>query len=183
MDVAVKTTSQMLSTKINSINGFNPKELEFLYKALRLQDKINNSLEFKTRWLSAKPSHNNGMRQSEMYELWMSGYSRLSRTYDYQLNYALWKYKKKKGTYASTDMRTGNIFLNSIHYAYLMSKKHGHIYLSSSLAHEAMHSCFGFKDSWPDKRNSVPYTMGNIHRKIGEMHLIENQPITAITIK
>lgn len=177
---ALDSRAVSLKTRVKSLNGFNQKESDFLFKALELQDLINNSLEFKTMWLSSKPSHNNGMKQSEIYALWMSGHSRFERAYDFELNYALWKYKKKKGTYASTDMRTGNIIINSLHFAYLMNKKNGHIYLSSSLAHEAMHSCFGFKDSWPDKRNSVPYTMGRIQRKVGERYVIDKRELIPI---
>lgn len=169
-----------LASKITKLKGFTTKEAIFVYKALRLQDAISNSLEFKTLWLNERPSHNKGMRQSKIYELWMKGYSRFDEKYDFQIDYALFKYKKKKGTYASTSMRSGNIILNSIHFKYLMSIKHGHIYLSSSLAHECMHSQFGFLDRWPYKRKSVPYTMGNVHRHIGEMHIKDNRQLTPL---
>lgn len=169
-----------LRSKIISLEGFESTEINFLYQALRLQDAINNSVEFKTNWMHARPSHAKGLTQAQIYHMWMSGKSRFEDTYNYQVEYALRKYKKKKGTYASTIMETGVIVINSLHFKYLQSKKHGYIYLSSSLAHEAMHSQLGFKDSYPNKRNSVPYTMGNIHRKLGEAHLIHGIKLTPL---
>lgn len=169
-----------LKTKIVSMDGFTSEEANFLYKALRLQDMINNSIEFRLHWYDARPSHNKGLSQKEIYQMWMKGKSRFEETYNYQIEYAIRKYKKKKGTYASTIMENGVIVLNSIHFKYLQLKKYGYIYLSSSLAHEAMHSQFGFKDSYPNKRNSVPYTMGNIHRKLGEMHLLSGMRLTRL---
>lgn len=161
-----------LRVKINQMKGFSDVDLHFLYKALRLQEAILNSQDFKLRWLALSPKHNKGMSQQEIYNKIMKGHSRFEDVVDYELDYFLQMYKLKKGTLASTVMSNGVITINKMQFQIWKMQEHGHVYLSSSLFHEALHSQFGFTHPWfPPKwkRKSVPYVGGYLMRSLGEM--------------
>ena len=160
-----------LRIKINDLQGFTSQEVHFLYKALRLQEEILNSQNFKLLWMTLEPKHNNGLKQREIYSLLMQGKSRFEDVLDYELDYTLDKYKLKRGTLATTLMSSGKIILNAMQFSLWQRMEKGHIYLSSSLFHEALHSQFGFKHpSFPFgwKRKSVPYLGGYLMRDLGE---------------
>ncbi len=171
-----------LKIKINSLEGFSEEDTHLLYKALRLQESILNSQEFKQRWLQAKPKHNKGFSQLQIYNQIMKGQSRFEEIVDYELDYFLRKYKLKRGTLASTAMSTGVIVINLLQFNYWKKLENGHVYLSSCLFHEALHSQHGFTHPWfpPSwKRRSVPYIGGNIVRELGEQ-VVRGRKLTSV---
>jgi len=172
-----------LRVKVNSLQGFKEEDLHFLYKALRLQEDILNSQEFKLQWYALDPKHNKGMSQKEIYGLIMRGYSRFEDLVDYELDYFLTMRQLKKGTLGSTLMSTGRITINSLKFQYWKKSKYGHVYLCSNLFHEALHSQFGFTHpsfppSW--KRKSVPYLGGYLVRDLGERVVKYNYKLSPV---
>ncbi len=175
-----------LKVKINSLQGFKEEDLHFLYKALRLQEAILNSQDFKLQWYAMSPKHNKGMSQKQIYELIMKGHSRFEDLVDHELDYFLSMRKMKKGTLASTMMSTGLITINKLQFQYWKSIEDGHIYLSSNLFHEALHSQFGFTHPWfpPSwKRKSVPYMGGYLMRNLGERVVKQNYQLTPVAFQ
>lgn len=159
-----------LRIKINDLQGLSSNDVYFLYKALRLQKDILNSQEFFLKWIDLRPKHNRGMTQRQIYNLIMKGASRFEDGFDYELDYYLAVRKQKKGTLASTSMSTGKITINRLKFNYWMTNREGHVYLCSTLFHEALHSQIGFTHPWwpPSyKRKSVPYLGGKLVRELG----------------
>lgn len=173
-----------LKSKVLDLDGFNREDAIFVYEALRLIDVAVPTQEYKTRFLSKNLKHDRGMSNKEIFEQQITGWSRFDKVADYCLDFTLRKYRKKKGTYASTSMSTGIIAINSIYFDWCKSRRHGAINLARTLWHEYQHSN-GFKHPWWPRRHyrlSVPHQSGNTLGEVLELHVIQGYNLTPLKL-
>jgi len=172
-----------LKSKVLLKEGFSREDAIFTYEALRLIDVGVPTQQYKTRFMAKNLKHDKGMSNLEIFNKQITGWDRFNDKADYLLDFVLYKYKKKKGTYASTNMSNGIIVINSIYFNWCKSRRNGSINLARTLWHEYQHSQLGFKHPWFPRswyRKSVPHQSGNTLGEVLDLHVLRGHDLTRL---
>lgn len=166
---------EKINIKIEAMDGFTEEEMDKFTIATELVVEIINSLEFKTAVLNADLIRTNGLKNSEVYDLFMSGKDQYEETADHELDIKITLYYSRGRTVGYTYPGTKRTWINRKFFS-----SYGYETIVSNIVHEYCHNLGFTHPSRGYTHKNVPYTYGDVAFALCEM-LLEGNELTPIT--
>lgn len=165
---------ERLNVSLNGANYFTKEELSKLEIATQLLVEVVNSLEFKIDVLNAPLVLTNGLKPSEVYNLFMSGKDSFNTEEDNDMDISITIYYKNNKTVGYTYPNTYKTWINRKFFRYF-----DYAEIVGNLVHEYCHNVGFTHPARGYGRYNVPYYYGDTAEKLCD-DILDGRKLTPI---